>query len=74
MCPGTSSAAKGPGSQPVSHPKPLLSPVAVAVSVWARCQPNPLLGPGGSPTLLCMPAASHAHASEPFYVGAAAGP
>ena len=26
------------------------------------------------PTLLCVPAASHAHASEPFYAGAAAGP
>ena len=32
---------------PVSHPKPFLPPVAIAVSVWARCQPNPLFGPGG---------------------------
>ena len=60
------------GSWVPACPTSKASSVAVAVSVWARCPPNPLLGHGGPPTLLCVPAASHAHASEAFCVGAAA--
>ena len=69
MCPGTSSAAKGPGSQPVSHPKPFLPPVAIAGSVWARCQPNPLFGPGGPQhCCVCLLLAMPMHLS-PFVWG-----